>query len=750
MYALRNRIAVAALLLLAAVTRAQSPAVVYCDQPSPMVRFGIADITAAFKGAKHDVAEARLKELTGDARKHQRLVITHDAEVIKRLCDQYKLAAPKHTAPQSYAARVTQTDAGQTCFVLAADPVGAMYGAMDIAEQVRFGQLAQLKDSDHTPYIAKRGIKFNIPLDLRTPSYSDCSDAAQQNIPEMWSMEFWQAMLDDMARHRFNVLTLWSLHPFPSIVKVPEYPEVALNDVWRTTLKLDDTFSFTGTDMVRPAMLEKHEVVKRMTIEQKIQFWRDVMQHAHDRGIEVHWFTWNMFTFGAQGKHGITGDQGNPVTLDYFRCSVRETVLTYPLLAGIGITAGENLKARKDEFDKEQWLYKAYGLGVADALKKQPGRQFRVIHRYHMTGQEEILRQWKDLPCPMDLSFKYAIAHMYSIPNPPFAKKSLEELPADRRMWMTVRNDDIYSFRWGDPEYARAFIKAMPGPDKLAGYYMGPDGYIWGREFISTEPETPRELVIQKQWYSFLIWGRLSYEPELPKEFFWSVVVARYREGGTDLFDAVADGSRVIPQVTRFFWGDIDLKWFPEACLSHLRHRGFYTVRDFVNGQTMPGSGIINIRSFVDRKLAGEEIKEITPEKVAYDVIMAAGTQGHSIERVRRRMAGREPEKELRLLLGDCQAMHHLGWYYGRKIQAATKLGFYDRTGNVEYQQLAVTQLQDALEHWKKYAAVATRQYKPQLLNRVGYVDLNELTKKVEQDIEIARTWKPAKVEAKP
>ena len=46
-----------------------------------------------------------------------------------------------------------------------------------------------------------------------------------------------------MARHRFNVLTLWNLHPFPSIVKVPEYPDIALEDVKRTTIPFDDTFS---------------------------------------------------------------------------------------------------------------------------------------------------------------------------------------------------------------------------------------------------------------------------------------------------------------------------------------------------------------------------------------------------------------------------------------------------------------------------------------------------------------------------
>ena len=87
-----------------------------------------------------------------------------------------------------------------------------------------------------------------------------------------------------MARDRYNVLTLWSLHPFPSMVKVPEYPEVALDDVQRTRLPLDDTLLVTGHDMVRPEMLEDVEVVKHLSIDEKIAFWRQVMQHAHDRG----------------------------------------------------------------------------------------------------------------------------------------------------------------------------------------------------------------------------------------------------------------------------------------------------------------------------------------------------------------------------------------------------------------------------------------------------------------------------------
>jgi hypothetical protein len=124
-------------------------------------------------------------------------------------------SAVSAAAAQCYNIRVERKPGRTTIAVHSTDPVGAMYGGFDVAEAIRTGTFDSLQNSDHAPHIAQRGIKFNIPLDLRTPTYSDPSDAAQANIPEMWSMDFWRAFLDDMARHRFNVLSLWSLHPFP-------------------------------------------------------------------------------------------------------------------------------------------------------------------------------------------------------------------------------------------------------------------------------------------------------------------------------------------------------------------------------------------------------------------------------------------------------------------------------------------------------------------------------------------------------
>ena len=195
--------------------------------------------------------------------------------------------------------------------------------------------------SPRQPAPGRRGIKFNIPLDARTPSYSDDSTSGQANIAEMWDMAFWTRFLDEMARHRYNVLSLWSLSPFPSLVKVPEYPKVALADVKRKTGALFDATN-QGRDMYDPAW--PLETVKTMTIDEKIAFWRGVMQYAQDRGIDVSVFTWNIFVYGTEASgYGLTAIRRNAATKDYVRKSVRALFNTYPLLAAIGVTSGENM-----------------------------------------------------------------------------------------------------------------------------------------------------------------------------------------------------------------------------------------------------------------------------------------------------------------------------------------------------------------------------------------------------------------------
>ncbi len=720
------------------------PVAVFYNAQSPQISFAASEIGHAYAARGISPADLAIGKLASNASPLRLVLVAGPAES-QALAKSLGVAPLKSTSSQSYSIRRQEKRGRVTIAVLAADAVGAMYGGLDLAEAVRLNTMPGLKDSDHSPHIAERGIKFNITLDRRTPTYSDNSDSAQANIPEMWSMDFWRAYFDEMARDRFNMIALWSLHPFPSIVKVPEYPDVALNDVWGNREKFDLIFDMNSHAMAQPFKLNNVEIVNKMTIDEKIEFWRNVMQYAKDRGIDVYWFTWNIFVWGTEGKYGLTEDGNNPKTIAYFRASVRETVKAYPLLAGMGITAGENMKSAEGKFDHEAWLWQTYGEGIRDALKDQPNRQFRLIHRYHQTAQTSILNTFKDYPGPLDFCFKYSVAHMYSEVNPPFVQPVLEEMPKNMRTWLTIRDDDIYSYRWGDPDFARDYVRHIPGPDRVIGFNMGPDGYNWGREFIDREPETPRQLVMQKLWYTFMLWGRLSYEPDLPNAFFERTLGARFPQvPAAKVYQAIADASKIIPQVTRFFWRDLDTLWFPEGCIQRGHDSGFFTVMDFAKGQVMPGSGILNIRQWRSRLLKGAPMEGITPLQVAAALKSSAASALRLVSEVRPLQGD---NKELRLTLGDAEAMAHLGDYYAEKILAATDLVLFDRDGKPEHKTSAIAHLETALADWKKYAAVATSQYKPQDLGRLArVVDLNALTPSAEADIAVARDWQQGSI----
>ena len=636
--------------------------------------------------------------------------------------------------PQAY--RLSRGTDG-TLVVVGGDASGEMYGGLDLAEGVRLGTLNEVVADPrvHTPHILDRGIKFNFPLDFRTPTYSDRNTSSQDNIPEMWSMDFWHQFIDEMARDRYNLLTLWSEHPFPSMVKVPEFPDVALNDVWQG--KMDANGAYTD-----------HIVVKQMTMDEKIAFWRAVMQYAHDRGVAVYIFTWNIFTHAATGKDGITDAISNPATIAYTRDSVRELIKTYPLLDGLGITSGENMPGSTDDA-KENWIWATYGEGARDALRADPRRKFHIIHRFHQTSLSQIMQHWKDFPGQVDFSFKYSVAHMYSIPNPPMIKEGLGVLPPGKKMWLEVRNDDIYSFRFGDPDYMRDYVTNMPPNNLSGGYMMGPDGYCLGREFLDRDPGPgPRQLVIQKQWYNFMLMGRLSYDPTIPDTHFQDVLANRFPGvSAFGVYRALQSASQTMPLITRFFWGDIDIKWFPEASSKRPADKGYYTVHDFAEGQSMPGANVLDIRQWRTNVLEKRPMTGTTPMQIA-DALESSSRETLQSVAALRMQTPTANEVEYRKTLVDCESLAWLAQYYAEKIRAASDLGLYDLTSDAGQQASAIMHLTSALDAWKHYAAARDGQYLPALYGRAGYVNITAMTAKVADDLTIARNWKHGSIRA--
>jgi hypothetical protein len=718
-----------------------SQTVLIFDDSIPMIAFAADELTKIIIQKNDAVSNVPLDRLSEVSAPSRFILTTWDSDAAKDFIDITKDETIFALTPQGYAIRRQNGGDYTAWWVIGYDRAGVMYGTLDITDALKSGQnLRHIGNKTRHPFISKRGIKFNIPLDARTPSYSDNGDAAQNNIEVMWDMQFWHEFLDEMALNRYNTLSLWNLHPFPSMIRVPEYPDIALEDVKKTTAPIKATLM--GQDMSTSSSLEQLITLKKMTMEEKISFWQQVMQYAQDRGIDVYIITWNIFTYGTEGNpYGINNDQDNETTIDYFRASVRSLLETYPLLKGIGVTAGENMQHLDPPYSNEEWLWRAYGEGVLDVKKKNPDRQIPFIHRGHQTSLSEIEEAFAKYPDSFEFSYKYSLAHMYSSVKPPFIYRDgfIDELPRGKKTWLTVRDDDFYYFRWGDPEFARQYLLNMPPSHQLAGFYMGPDGTIWGREFISTEPETPRQSIIKKHWYSFSLWGKLSYDPTLPDQHFESMLAFRFPEVSSHaLYEAWSTASRILPLVTTYHWegNSLDFQWYPEACYSHpIRAKGFHTVEHFIQDGPMPEGGMIGIQEYCENQLNHQPMNGITPLQVASDLNYFADRTIAMISE----MNG-VTSKDLRLTLGDLKSLAYLGKYYAAKILGAVELCLYRLSDDPINQSRAIAHLQEASTLWKDYATQTSSQYLPQFLTRQGYecVDVQELQAQVDQDITIA------------
>jgi hypothetical protein len=719
---------------------------------APELRFAVQDLTEALRNRGHAVSANPAMTVT---------------VYFSPLDDKHPDAgaARRHPAPASvqaegFSLRRTADRARPDrleIVVYSRDAAGAMYGGLELAEQVRIGGLDAVVDTDRNPYMALRGTKFNIPLDLRTPSYSDMSDSAQANIATVWDFGFWRAYLDQLARDRYNFVSLWNLHPFPSMVKLADYPGVALDDVWRTTVKFDEDYSTRTVDLLSPAMLAKKEVVKTLTIDEKIAFWRQVMEYARDRNIRFHVVTWNIFTYGVDGQYGITDAMDNPRTRAYFRASVREMFRTYPLLAGIGLTAGENMGEVKmysggvDSFDaKEDWLFATYGQGVLDAARSEPQRRFRLIHRQHETRAQDIAKTFEPVIVQPNVefvfSFKYAQAHVLSSTRQSFHREYLKSLGPHQTLW-TLRNDDALLYRWAAPDFVREFVRNIPR-ENTAGMYIGSDMWVWGREFLARRPKLKGQLEIDKHWLHFLLWGRMAYDPTLDNERLAALVGRRFP--GSDarrLLSMWQDASMIYPLVTGFHWANFDFQWYIEGCRSRpgpaRTASGFHSVETFITQPVHPDTDNISIPRYVAGVLAGQVPEGTTPLQLADRLDQHADRAFDALVRINQGSSGGYGE-EYSATLSDVVTMAELGKYYAAKIRGATELALYRQTRDAAHQKRALDHLTAAQGFWLRYTGRSRAHYlNPLWTNRVGIVDWDELNAEVANDMRIARVPAP-------
>ena len=621
----------------------------FFDSNVPQVKFAAGDVKTALEAKNFKVEMLPLTALNaGYSNKKVVLALAADKGVAQTLKSQGG-SIPTGLGEQAFALRTTTN--GQTSYwVFGGDANGTMYGGMQIAENFSFSGFAGKYNEQEAPAIARRGIKLNLPLDAVSYTYGKTKASAKiAAIPNVWDMTFWTTWFDEMARNRYNLISVWSNHPFTSMIKMAGYPDVAIQNV-------------TGLDSYS----------KKISIDEKIVFWKDVMAYAHSRGFEFFLFNWNIWTDGATGKYGITDDKTKATTsqptIDYMRECISTLWTTYPDLDGFGITQGEHMSDNSK--DNELFLAKTFGLGTVDYAKNHPNRKIRLIHRWHLANFAEIKANFSEmLQLPnitFEMSFKYSLAHMYSAALPQrMDEKQINPLKENNLMChLTIRNDDFYYHNWGDPDFARAYLNGMINKgDWFAGFYMGSDGFSPTRTFFSKNSVTQGLLEVQRQWYMYKLWGRLSYNPNTPDDVFKNLMTTKYPGVSAEkLFTAWQKASRGLTTVGDLITGTLgrDNQWWPEACQSD---EAFLTVADFGSAKASKGSLLASIAETGSNKLDGKKSTYTVADEIEADA-KAALSFVKSIKT--------DANTELGVTVNNIRAMSFLAIYYAYKIRGAT------------------------------------------------------------------------------
>ena len=481
--------------------------------------------------------------------------------------------------------------------------------------------LSEIQETSASPRFPFRAIKFNLPW----YSYR-AGEALALHDSTCRDLAFWEALLDMMARNRFNTLSLWSLHPFPLMIRNTRFPEAC--------------------------PLTDAELAEWQT------FWHQLFAMAKERGIDTYIVNWNIFVSPSFAtKHGVAAycddnmdDKyfGAAETADivkqYTRTTVTQLIDTYPNLTGLGVSLGERMGGMNAQ-EREDWILDTVIAGMQAAQRKA-----RLIHRAPFsagTGSggstslstEALTRraiESIELPEPIWVEVKFNWSHAQSSPRlvhvhgGKLGDTYWNPMPQNYRICWMARNEDFFCLRWTEPDFVRKHI-ALNGQDYVGGYFLGSECYIPAKDYM-TRPERARpwRYAFERQWLYYMTWGRLLYDPDTSDGVFRDACTARYGPAGRDLFEALKLGSRMPLRLGSFYKGTWDFTLYSEGfssvnAKSNPDH--FIALDDLIDHPVLDPD-YISIANFIKARRTGEPLapETVTPLRLA-DQLEADGNR---------------------------------------------------------------------------------------------------------------------------
>ena len=629
---------------------------------------------------------------------------------------------------------------GKTITVLGGDERGMIYGSLSLAGEISSGiPLSGIKARSESPRLPFRAIKHNLPWD----SYRT-SSALDQHFETVRDVSYWEAFLDMMAENRFNVLSLWNLHPFTYMIMPENFPEAS---------------PFT------PEELDEWR-----------EFYRTVFRMARERGIDAYIVNWNIFVSREFSEahnvapenfypHYFSDGDSSEIVKRYIRESVTQVLDEYPDLSGFGISHGEGMGGMTPR-QRQDWMNETIIEGM-----RRAGRTSKFIHRVPFSADlgsggstsvhtEQITRQameelgdFFDGPIWVEMKFNWSHAHstpkLVKVHGGKLGDTYFKPEPSNYKITWMARNEDFFALRWGVSGFIREHIAMNAAESYVGGYFVGSETYIPAMDYFTAIPgPVDWTWAFERQWLFYKLWGRLLYDPSTPDEVFRAGFTRRYGSGAgvENLLEAYALASSTPLRLASAFDLSWDFTLYSEGFLALDRGSMDYITVDRLIRQRPLDPDYVSVGEYVEAILAGRTFEghRVTPPVLAG---MLEEDCRRALQLVEDIVTGDNPS--LMYEVADVKAWANLGLHLAEKLRGAVALQTYRLGGGSENKSNAVAHLENALGYWDKVIEITRPIYRDMPLTHynAGSHDRNDdnlfhwelIRHEVARDVETAR-----------
>lgn len=597
-------------------------------------------------------------------------------DVVKAATNAYSLTTSSDVKKESFSIR---KEAQKPMLIAGADASGALYGCMELAEQIaKTGKLPETISLTEGPEMVLRGTCIGV----QKPIYLPGRDVYEypytpETFPWLYDKALWIQYLDMMVENRYNSLYLWNGHPFASLVRVNEYPYA---------VEVDD------------ATFKKNE-----------DMYRFLTEEADKRGIWVIQMFYNIIVSKPFAEHHKIKTQDRnrpivPVIADYTRKSIAAFVQKYPNV-GLLITLGEAMEGVGQE--DVDWFTKTIIPGVQDGLKALgQTTEPPIVLRAHDTDAPRVMKSALPL-----------YKNLYTM-----AKYNGEALTTytPRGKWAdlhrtlsgigTVHVENVHilanlePFRYGSADFIQKSVQAMHSVYGANGLHIYPQASYWDWPYTADKANA-RLLQVDRDWIWYKTWARYAWKAnrDRPTEVtYWGNQLAdKYGlplDKGKDVLEAYEQSGEIEPKLLRRYGitdgnrQTLTLGMLMTQLINPFRY-GLFTL--MYESEAPEGEMIIEYaeKDWNKQKHIGE-----TPVQIASEVIEHGKKAVVAIDKAAGNVT--KDKAEFDRLKNDVYCQNALANFYAEKARAAVAVLRYKYSNDVRDLEKAVPLLESSVKHF--------------------------------------------------